>query len=302
MIAALQKQERGWALAGLGALADRGRLLDIAGRALRVFATVWLAWTVAGLLWLASGHNNARLLPPPQRAERQAPAVDVGQLASLNLFGAAPVVAQGGAAANAPDTTLQLRLAGVFVNADPARSTAIVAERNNPSAPAKVYRIDEALPGGASLVEVHDDRILLRRVDGASEILRFEKTELLSGNAPAGQPLAEPDDASAGGTTGADIRAMLGNAMQALGAAPDAFIQQMGLKPGPTGYEITEGTPEDLRQAVGLQPGDRILSVNGRRLGNPRQDRDVLGSLRASGSARVEVQRGGQIVTIERKF
>lgn len=302
MIAALQKQERGSTLAALGALAERERLVAIGGLALRALATAWIAWTLAGLLWLASGHNDARLLPPPMRAERQAPAVDVGQLASLNLFGAAPVAIQGGAAANAPDTTLQLRLAGVFVNSDPARSTAIVAERNNPAAQAKAYRIDEALPGGATLVEVHDDRILLRRVDGASEILRFEKTGLLDGSAPAGQPPSEQDDASAGGTTGADIRAMLGNAVQALGAAPDAFIEQMGLKPGAMGYEITEGTPEDLRQAIGLKPGDRIISVNGRRLGNPRQDRDVLASLRASGSARVEIQRGGQIVTIERKF
>jgi general secretion pathway protein C len=303
MIAALQKQQRGTALAGLAAIAGREQLLAVGGRILRVAATVWVAWTLAGLLWLASGHNGARLVPPPAQAARKAPAVDVGQLASYNLFGAAPVAAQAGAAANAPDTTLQLRLAGVFVNADAAQSSAIVAERNNPSAPAKVYRVNDALPGGATLAEVHDDRILLRRGDGASEILRFEKTGLLDGGTPAavgGAP--EQDDAGEGGASGTEIRAMLGNAIQALSAAPDAFIEQMGLKAGPMGYEITEGTPEDLRQAVGLQPGDRILSVNGRRLGNPRQDRDALAGLRASGSARVEVQRGGQIVTIERKF
>lgn len=299
MIAALQKQERGRALAGLAALTDRDRLMAIGGRLLRVAATVWIAWVLAGLLWLAAGHGSARLVPPPLRTERPAPVVDVSQLASYNLFGAPPVTAQAGAAANAPDTTLQLRLAGVFVNADAAGSSAIVAERNNPSAPAKVYRINDSLPGGATLAEVHDDRILLRR-GGASEILRFEKTGLLDGTAPpvnGGMP-SEQDDAAESD----DIRAMLGNAIQALTNAPDAFVQQMGLRPGPMGYEITEGTPEDLRQAVGLQPGDRIISVNGRRLGNPRQDRDVLSALRASGSARVEVQRGGQIVTIERKF
>ena len=81
-----------------------------------------------------------------------------------------------------------------------------------------------------------------------------------------------------------------------------AKTNQFGLKPGPLGYEITDMTPEDLRGAIGLQPGDRILSVNGRRLGNPRQDQEVLTALKASGAARVEVQRGGQIVTIERKF
>jgi general secretion pathway protein C len=257
-----------------------------------------MAWTLAGLLWLLSGHNDAPLAPPKAAPRRAAPAVDVGQLASLNLFGAAPVAAAGDAAANAPDTTLQLRLAGVFVSADPALSSAIVAERNNPNAPAKSYGVNETLPGGAVLTEVHDDRILLRRGDN-SEILRFEKTSLLGGEAAAG---TGDSSAAVDADETFDVRDALGNAIQALSQAPDAFIQQMGLKPGPDGYEITDSTPEDLRAAIGLQAGDKVMSVNGRRLGNPRQDRDVLAGLRSSGYARVEVQRGGQIVTIERKF
>lgn len=273
--------------------------MDLGGRALRVVATLWMAWTLAGLLWLLSGHSSAPLSPPPQAPRRVAPTVDVGQLASYNLFGAAPVAAAGGAAANAPDTTLQLRLAGVFVNVRPESSSAIVAERNNPMGPAKVFRINDTLPGGAVLAEVHDDRILIRRGDGASEVLRFEKTTLLEGGSPPAGSGGVQVDAT---EQPVNVREALDHAITAMGRNPEAFVQQFGLKPGPMGYEITAATPEDLRSAVGLQPGDRILSVNGRRLGNPRQDQEVLASLKASGSARVEVQRGGQIVTIERKF
>lgn len=284
----------GWSQAG------QARWIDLGGRALRVVAALWMAWTLAGLLWLLSGHSSAPLATPPAPPRREAPAVDVGQLASLNLFGAPPVAVAGGAAANAPDTTLQLRLAGVFVNVEAAASSAIVAERNNPTGPAKVYRINDTLPGGAVLAEVHDDRILIRRGDGATEVLRFEKTGLLDGEktpAPGGGGV-EADDAD----QPVNVREALDNAITAMGRNPEAFVQQFGLKPGPMGYEITAATPEDLRGAIGLQPGDKILSVNGRRLGNPRQDQDALAALKASGSARVEVQRGGQIVTIERKF
>lgn len=284
-------------------MAGQGRWLGWAGRLLRVLATLWMAWTLADLLWLLSGRAAAPLPPPAAAPRREAPAVDVGQLAALNLFGAPPVAPAGGGAVNVPDTTLQLRLAGVFVNVVAAASSAIVAERNNPSAPARVYRINDSLPGGAVLTEVHDDRIVIRRGDGASEVLRFEKTGLLDGSqAPAagGALRAEADDASAGETV--DVRAALDNAIAAMGRNPEAFIQQFGLKPGPLGYEITAATPEDLRGAIGLQPGDRILSVNGRRLGNPRQDQEALSALKTSGAARVEIQRGGQIVTIERKF
>lgn len=284
-------------------MAGQGRWLGWAGRLLRVLATLWMAWTLADLLWLLSGRAAAPLPPPAAAPRREAPAVDVGQLAALNLFGAPPVAPAGGGAVNVPDTTLQLRLAGVFVNVVAAASSAIVAERNNPSAPARVYRINDSLPGGAVLTEVHDDRIVIRRGDGASEVLRFEKTGLLDGSqAPAAGSVlrAEADDASAGDAV--DVRAALDSAIAAMGRNPEAFIQQFGLKPGPLGYEITAATPEDLRGAIGLQPGDRILSVNGRRLGNPRQDQEALSALKTSGAARVEIQRGGQIVTIERKF
>lgn len=253
---------------------------------------------MAGLLWLVSGHGAAPLPPLPAQPRHEATApVNVGLLASFNLFGTAPPVA-GGAATNAPDTTLQLRLAGVFVNATPDESSAIVAERNNPTGPAKVYRINDSLPGGAVLVEVHDDRILIRRSDGGSEILRFEKTSLLDTGSSAPAPVPGAGTAN----TSTNIREALGNAVVAMGRDPDAFIQQYGLKPSPLGYEVTAATPESVRGEAGLQPGDRILSVNGRRLGNPRQDLDVLAAVKAGGSARVEIQRGGQIVTIERKF
>lgn len=283
-------------------MSGQARWAGWAGRVLRVIATLWMAWTVAGVLWLLAGHGSVPLQPPPKAPKRVAtPAVDVGQLASFNLFGAPPVAAEGGAAANSPDTTLQLRLAGVFVNVVPERSSAIVAERNNPSAPAKSYRLNDSLPGGAVLAEVHDDRIVIRRGDGATEILRFEKTNLLEGGAQgAGRPSGiEP---TGGDADKVDVRSALDSAITAMGRDPEAFIQQFGLKPGPAGYEVTAATPEDLRGALGLQPGDRLISVNGRRLGNPRRDQEVLEALKSSGAARVDVQRGGQIVTIERKF
>ncbi len=266
----------------------------LAGRLLRLVATVWMAWVLAGMVWLASGHNSARLPAPPAVQRRVAPAVDVSRLATLNLFGQPPLATAKGEAASAPDTSLQLRLTGVFVNAEAAKSSAIVAERNNPSAPAKVYRVNESLPGGATLAEVYDDRILIRRGEGAAEVLRFEKSSLLGG------------DAASTGTprqAGNSVRDMLGQAMQAMATAPEEFVQQMGLKPGENGYEVTADSPEYMRNAVGLQPGDHIVSINGRRLGNPRRDRNVLGELQSgSGRVKVEIQRGGQTVTLERKL
>lgn len=277
-----------------GGMAGQAQLVAVAGRAVRVVAVAWMAWVLAGLAWLASGHSGVPL-PAPKIVRRTAPVVDVSRLAGLNLFGQPPVATASGEAASAPDTSLQLRLTGVLVNSDASRSSAIVAERNNPAAAARVYRLNDALPGGATLAEVYDDRILIKRGDGAGEVLRFEKTGLLDGGTPPAAGLAA-------GSEGGGVRGMLDNALQAMATAPEQFLQQMGLKRSSTGYEITADTPENLRNAAGLQAGDRLLSINGRRLGDPVRDRDVLATLKSSGAAKVEIQRGGQIVTLERKF
>lgn len=278
-------------MAVAGSMVD-GRMATIASHVLRVAATAWMAWVLAGLFWLLGGHDAARLPVPEAEARRPAaPAVDVSRLATLDLFGQPPLATATGEAANAPDTSLQLRLTGVFVNNDPERSSAIVAERNNPAAPAKVYRINDSLPGGATLAEVYDDRILIRR-GGSSEVLRFEKTGLLGNNTPP---------ATAAGNNG-NWRELLNNAIQSMSTAPEQFVQQMGLKPGADGYEITAETPDYLRSAAGLQPGDHLVSLNGRRLGDPRRDREVLTDLQSGGNVKVELKRGGQTVTLERKL
>lgn len=285
-------------MTGTGAATAQQRWVSRAGALLRVVAVAWAAWVLAGLVWLLGGHDGARLPPLPAAVARPAaPLADPARLAALNLFGQAPAAPVSEAAATAPDTSLQLRLAGVFVSADPARSSAIVAERNSQTG--KVYRVNDSLPGGATLESVFEDRILIRRGAG-SEILRFEKTGLLAGNAPAAAGGLPP--ATATGTP-LDARALLGNALAAMSQSPDAFIQEMGLRRGGgAGYEVTEATPPEWRRQAGMQPGDRLLSVNGRRLGDPQMDRQTLEELQKAGSARVEVQRGGQIITIERKF
>lgn len=282
------------------------RWLKAGGALLCLLAVVWMAWVMAGLAWLMSGHDSSTLRMPPAESRRViVPAADISLLASYNLFGQSALVPATGAAENAPDTSLQLRLTGVFVSVDPVRSSAIVADSSGQAG--KLYRVEESLPGGATLESVFEDRILLRRTTG-SEILRFEKTSLLDG-----APAARPGSLSSGATqrgagTGAgpvvatDVRQMLADAAAAMTDSPVEFLREMGLRRNGRGYEVSADVPENLRNTVGLKPGDRLLSVNGRQLGDAEADRALLDELKSGGTARVEIQRGGQIVTVERKF
>lgn len=57
------------------------------------------------------------------------------------------------------------------------------------------------------------------------------------------------------------------------------------------GYRISEDVQSTIRQA-GLQPGDVVLSVNGRPVGIAANDAGLIDQVMASSRVRVEVQRG----------
>lgn len=65
-----------------------------------------------------------------------------------------------GARRKASETGLQLRLSGVLVGRQPQSSGAIVAQNNGDAA---YYRVGDALPGNAQLMEVEPGRIFIRR-------------------------------------------------------------------------------------------------------------------------------------------
>ena len=71
---------------------------------------------------------------------------------------------------NIPQTRLQLTLQGTVVNVtNPKLSRAIIAA---PSAPAKVYRVGDALPGGATVREILKTEIIINN-NGNLESLKL---------------------------------------------------------------------------------------------------------------------------------
>jgi general secretion pathway protein C len=264
---------------------------------IKATALAWAAWVLAGLAWLASGHDGAPLPAPVAHAQAQAHAtIDTARLATLDLFGVPAATAGSGngqdAAINGPETTLQLKLNGVFVSGEPQTSSAIVSEASQPTG-GKLYVINDSLPGGATLASVYEDRIVIRRSDGNSEILHFEKTPLTGMNSPP---------PPGGQDVGANVRAMLDQASAGMAQSPDAYVQSLGLVRDRSGYVVGPNAPDNIVKSAGLKPGDRIVSINGQKLGDPVHDRALLTAVKNQGSASVEIQRGEQTLTINQKF
>ncbi|MGK2943070.1 MAG: type II secretion system protein N [Immundisolibacter sp.] len=89
--------------------------------------------------------------------------IDVGLIAGRHLFGA-PATA---ASEQAPQSRANLVLGGIWHVADGKGGYALIAETGARQRP---YRPGDRLPGGAQLVEIHADRVLIRR-DGRRESL-----------------------------------------------------------------------------------------------------------------------------------
>lgn len=95
----------------------------------------------------------------------------------------------------------------------------------------------------------------------------------------------------------------IGSAVTGLQQNPASYLSQMGVAATGQGYLVTDGMPAGLKNRLGLQTGDKVLSVNGQTVGqNPAQDAQLLQQVQQSGQAQIQVQRGDQTVTVRQSF
>ncbi len=71
-----------------------------------------------------------------------------------------------------------------------------------------------------------------------------------------------------------------------------ALARRFGYQPG-EGVIVTAVTPESSADAVGIQPGDLIVSVNGQSVASIDQFSRLIRQARSSGKALLLVQRDG---------
>jgi general secretion pathway protein C len=267
-------------------------------RAIMLLATLYFAWRMAGLLWLLAGQDQSPLAKPSPVAAVAKVNVDGSRLATFSIFKAP--IAISSSTVNAPDTSLQLKLDGVFAGSVQSQSSAIISDQGQGIG--KLYRVGQQVSGGATLSAVYVDRVLLQR-NGQDEVLRFIKTNLLEGDAPPPTQESNIQIKPQTGTQGEQARNLLGTALERLNNDPDVYLNQMGLVAnGGQGYEITDNVPSYIRRNIGLKAGDKILRLNGQPLGNVQLDKNLLQQVQQTGHARIEIQRGSHHLTIEQNF
>lgn len=229
--------------------------------------------------------------------------VPVAEIAAMHLFGRPRARPGGGSDAaateNLRETRLSLDLVGVFVADEPDESRALIAQKGRDP---ESYAPGDRLPGNARLVDVYWNRVVISR-DGEHELLRFDhgaigikrNTAPRTAQPRPAQPRGVVESARPQPTP--PIRQALTRYREEFAENPERLLAEVGvgLAEG-DGYVVGALADRPELSHAGLQPGDRILTVNGHPVGDPRADRLRIEDFLADGAARLEIQRG------ERRF
>ena len=263
---------------------------DRAAPILLALLILYLCWMLASIFWL--------LMAPPQviqleRVELGSQQPQVPNISSFALF-------QETGKSAAADENINLVLQGVVVSFPSQFSSAVIKVNDVVDR----YRVGESIDTTSyQLAEVYWDRVVLRQNNGSTRELPFKRME--NG---LDQPIVQPV-VNAPSSNHQSIQAVpsqensaLGQAVQKIQEDREQYLKDMGVNAASGGYEVTSRTPAALRSKLGLQPGDRIMSLNGQAVGQGQSDAQLLEQARREGQVKLEIKRGDQVMTIQQNF
>lgn len=264
--------------------------LDRLGSVTLAVLILWLCWKLAALFWL--------LLAPPQVMQFERVQLGSQQAQIPNISGFA-LFNEPSVSNNANDQQ-NFELQGVMLAYPERFSSAVIKGKES----ADRYRIGDAVDNSSyQLAEVYWDHVVLKQSNGATREIRFKGLE---------NGLYQPivPSASAAASTNQDdhpssppsASSAIGQAIQQMQQNRDQYLQNMGVSNSGDGYEVTDKTPSALKNTLGLRAGDRILSVNGQRVGQGQNDVQLLEQARRDGQVKIEIKRGDQVMTIQQSF
>ena len=227
----------------------------------------------------AAGPESGAQPSPWVSGAAQPHALQVPDIVAAHLFGEA---ARDASDANAPQTAVQLVLAGVLAVPDPQRGLAIIGPN---AAAARLYVVGAAVPGGVRLHAVYPDRVLLDRGGVIESLLLPKKPALAAATPSAATPMQSPAQRLAALAQGGG--GLLGGLVRAQPVLAGGKL---------SGYRIFPGGRASIGSftKLGLRPGDLVTAVNGTQLDDVNRGNEILQTLSSAASATLTVQRNGQ--------
>lgn len=284
---------------------------------LKILLVVGIASTLAQATWLfalgplpdVAGIESPGEVPDTSGSP-MAPRLPGSEMASLHLFGEVSTVDTTPQLPEvAPETRLRLELEGIFMAEDPRLSWAIIAEQNKPG---ELFQTGDEVTPGVELAAVRTDRVILKRGTSYETLSFSDESNVGIQPTPAPQAPTSPRNrlgraqrlqsgrtpTPAAGRDITSVKDFVETYRNRLDADPEGTLRSLGIEPvtanDAEGYRLANVASNPYLSQAGLQPGDVIVSVNGRPVGDIQSDRREIDGIIASGSARIEIVRGNR--------
>ena len=300
---------------------------------LLLLAIIWLCWSMARIFWLILAPPVAPYLPVVEQQAQPQPTTNVSS--ALNIFMTAP--SETPVSRQPPP---QVALKGVMIASPDSLSSAmlefegkVMNYRIGKPLGQSGYKLIDVAWNQVIIADDNDNQVVIDMPPPLNMNQDFNSNASANGisNQRLSAPSAasNPDDMMAdnqfddqgyqasldndqdnsmtsdadGGESQPDVSDTLNQATEALKQNPASYLSQMGVMATGDGYQVTEAMPAKIRNSLGLETGDRVLSVNGQSVGSdPTQDADLIQQVKKSGEAQIEVQRGEQVISIRQQF
>ncbi|WP_083405061.1 type II secretion system protein GspC [Idiomarina sp. MD25a] len=260
-----------------------------------VLLWIWVVIVAAQATWwfmTPSPETQQRPNVDVRAQNRDNQSVDLAKLQQLPIFGRqqAGTQSRGNDYANAPKTSLNVRLVGVSASSRPERSAAIIEQAGKQS----TYIVGDAI--GRSRVTVEQilaDRVILDN-GGRLETLQLED---IGEDRPALSLVVESSEAEANKANNTS------DALQRVKRDPDQLLDYVSIAPvleqgSLQGYRLSPGNQADIFYQAGFQEGDLAVAINGYDLTDMQQASELSSQLQGATEATVTVLRNGERIEL----
>lgn len=250
-----------------------------------------LCWKLASILWWVVAPPQ---LVQPEQVTMGSKQTQVPNISTFSLF------YEAGAETSNADDNVDMQLQGVMVSSPSSRSSAVIKIGET----AERYIIGQLIEGTAyRLAAVYWDNVVLKNNNGAMKTLKFNGI----GNLYQPQPEQEGGEQQSGDVppivAAPSSQNAIGQAIEQMSEDREEYMKKMGVNAGGgQGYEVTDQTPSALRSKLGLRAGDRILSLNGKSVGQGQSDVQLLEQAKRDGRVKIEIKRGDQVMTLQQSL
>ena len=261
-------------------------------------AAVWMAFDAANLTWIILDdsplHQSIGEVAEVSRQSDSLLTSSLNDITQYHLFGqdsgkTGAVAAPKMEAINAPETTLNLTLRGLFTAENDA--FALIASGKGDE---QVYKVGMMVNSSAKIDAIHVNSVVLSR-GGKLEVLYLEDVAEISKKgktSPRKSDRSTQAQRSTGSSKlGAQRERLIKNPQEAMRFARIQPVMRQGKL---SGYRINPGSDPQLFNELGFKSGDLVKEINGVAVDDPTKIGSLMTQLTTAKQLSVTIERGGQ--------